>query len=322
MEAFVAPLAVLLEGWLGYSQRLVAAIGHPVIWYGKLIDFLETRLNRLDRADTERRQAGLVTLAVLLGVTLAATLLILQVTARIPQGWIIEALLATPFLAQKELGRAVKAVAEALGAGLPEARAAVGEIVGRDTAELDESGISRAAIETLAESTSDGVIAPLFWLIILGLPGIALYKAINTADSMIGHRTERYRDFGWASAKLDDLVNWVPARLSSVLITAACFCVRGTSPSSAWGAAIRDARNHDSPNAGWPEAAMAGALGIVLGGARFYEGVEVDLPAMGDGRRTLTRNDIRRALHIYGVTLTLTLVVTVVIAALRFLGGF
>src|SRR5690606_9209163 len=156
-------------------------------------------------------------------------------------------------LAQKELGRAVGAVADALQSSLAEGREAVSEIVGRDPQALDEAGVSRAAIETLAESASDGVIAPLFWLLVLGLPGIVLYKAINTADSMIGHLNERYRHYGWAAAKLDDLVNWIPARLTLVLVTMACFFVPHASPGMAWTTACRDARKHASPNSGWPE---------------------------------------------------------------------
>ena len=268
MESFLAPLALLIERLAGYPRPLLNAIGHPVIWFGKLIDFMQIRLNGRDRTARDRRDGGIITLAALLAATLIVTLAVVQVTRHIPQGWILEAILATPFLAQKQLGDFVRKVGEGLDLSLLAGREAVSHIVGRDTTSLDAAGVSRAAIETLAENASDGVIAPLFWLLALGLPGIALYKAINTADSMVGHLNERYREFGWASAKLDDLVNWIPARLTAILFVIACFVVKDASPSSAWAAARRDAKEHSSPNAGWPEAAMAGALGFGLGGPR------------------------------------------------------
>jgi adenosylcobinamide-phosphate synthase len=283
------------------------------MWFGALIDYCDTRLNR---PYSDRRRNGIVTLVLLVLAALVPSLIVIAITRNLPFGWVLEALLATPFLAQKELGRAVNAVADALGTSLAAARKAVAEIVGRDTADLDEAGISRAAVETLAESASDGVVAPLFWLVLFGLPGIVVYKAVNTADSMIGHRTDRYRDFGWASARTDDWLNWLPARLTAVLITAACFFVPAMSPGAAWATARRDAKKHDSPNAGWPEAAMAGALGLTLGGPRAYAGEVVDLPAFGAGRSDLTRNDIRRALWLYRVLLNVTLAVAVAVALL------
>ena len=316
MHAFIAPLALLVERWLGYSPRLVAAIGHPVMWFGKVIDYLETRLNTAKRTDRQRRDAGMVALALLLLLVLVLTLSIQQAVRAIPGGWIFEILLATPFLAQKELGRAVRAVADALRSSLDEGREAVSHIVGRDPLALDEAGVSRAAIETLAESTCDGVVAPWFWLVLFGLPGIALYKAINTADSMIGHLNERYRDYGWAAAKLDDLANWLPARLTAMLITAACFFTPHASPGQAWGTARRDARKHASPNSGWSEAAFAGALGFRLGGPRSYDGEVVDLPSFGDGKSELVGSDILRALELYRSTLNVLLGLSVVIGLL------
>jgi adenosylcobinamide-phosphate synthase len=245
---------------------------------------------------------------------LAVTLVVQLVVRAIPFGWIIETLLATAFLAQKELGRAVGAVAEALGVSLDAGRTAVSHIVGRDPQVLDEAGVSRAAIETLAESTSDGVVAPLFWLVLLGLPGIALYKAINTADSMIGHRNERSRDYGWAAARQDDLVNWIPARLTAVLVTAACFFTPHASPGKAWATARSDAKKHASPNAGWPEAAFAGAQGFTLGGPRSYGGDKLDLPALGSGKKALVGSDILRALQLYRSTLNVLFSVSIALA--------
>jgi adenosylcobinamide-phosphate synthase len=264
MIAFLAPLALLLERLLGYPHPLLRTIGHPVMWMGALISLLDRRLNNGDN----RRAGGILALAVLLFVTAAITVAVAGLCRIVPFGWIAEALLATTLLAQKELGRAVRAVADALARSLEEGRGAVAHIVGRDTTVLDEPGVARAAIESLAESTADGVVAPLFWLVVGGLPGIALYKAVNTADSMIGHRTDRYLEFGWASARLDDLLNLVPARLTALLIAGAAFFVPHADPERAWATALSDARKHDSPNAGWPEAATAGALGIRLGGPR------------------------------------------------------
>lgn len=313
---FIAPFALLIERWLGYSPRLVAVIGHPVMWFGAVIDYLETRLNTSGRTDEQRRWAGVVALAILLILVVAVSLAVQQAIRAIPGGWGFEILLATPFLAQKELGRAVRAVAEALGVSLDAGRAAVSHIVGRDPQALDEAGIARAAIETLAESTCDGVVAPWFWLVLLGLPGIALYKAINTADSMIGHLNERYRDYGWAAAKLDDVVNWVPARLTAVLITAACFFTADASPSGAWAIARRDASKHASPNSGWPEAAFAGALRFKLGGPRSYAGEVIDLPSFGNGKSELVASDILWALGLYRSTLNVLLGMSVVVALL------
>lgn len=316
MHALIAPLSLLLERWLGYSPRLVAAIGHPVMWIGKVIDYLDTRLNTARRTHEQRRQAGVVALALLLLGVMVLAIAVQQAVRAIPGGWVFEIALAMPFLAQKELGRAVEAVALALRTSLDAGREAVSQIVGRDPQALDEAGVSRAAIETLAESTSDGVVAPLFWLVLLGLPGIALYKAINTADSMIGHKTERYRDYGWAAAKLDDLVNWLPARLTAVLITVACFFTPHASPGKAWAMARRDARKHASPNSGWPEASFAGALGFRLGGPRSYAGEVVDLPSFGEGKSALVGSDILRALVLYRATLNVLLGLSVVVALL------
>ncbi len=310
-SSFLAPLALLIERLLGYPRPVLKLIGHPVIWIGALISWLETRLNVAGR---DRRLMGLLMLALLLGTGLAVSLLVIAVTRRIPFGWVIEAILATSLIAQIELGRAVSAVADGLGASLEAGRRAVSHIVGRDPETLDEAGVARAAVESLAESSSDGVIAPLFWLLLLGLPGIVLYKIINTADSMVGHRNERYRDFGWGSARLDDVVNWIPARLTALLFAAAAFLVRGADPEQAWSIALRDAGKHASPNAGWPEAAVAGALGFSLGGPRAYDGEVVDLTALGDGRRDLNAIDILKALELYWMMLNLALGVSVIIA--------
>lgn len=316
MHAFLAPLALLVERLAGYPPPLLKLIGHPVIWMGALISLLERRLNHPDDIGNERRRAGIWMLAILLVATLAVTIAIRWALWLIPFGWVIEAILASTLLAQKELGRAVCAVADGLDRSLDEGRGAVSHIVGRDPQTLDAPGVARAAIESLAESSSDGVVAPLFWLMIFGLPGIAAYKAINTADSMVGHRTDRYFDFGWASAKLDDVVNWIPARLAALLMAAAALFVKGAEPEAAWRTALRDAWKHDSPNAGWPEAAMAGALGFSLGGPRSYDGKVHDLPVFGSGRTDLGAKDVNRALRLYGAMLTIVFLVAVVVAGI------
>lgn len=310
MAWLLAPLALLIERFAGYPPALFRRIGHPVTWMGALIDWLEPRLN----AGGNRRWKGVLMLALLLGTCLAVSLLIVAVTRRLPFGWVIEAILASSLLAQKELGRAVKAVADTLAVSLESGRAAVAQIVGRDPHVLDGPGVARAAIESLAESTSDGVVAPLFWLLVGGLPGIVLYKAANTADSMVGHRTERHAEFGWASARFDDVVNYIPARLTALLVAGAAFLVRRADPEAAWSTALRDARKHASPNAGWPEAAFAGALGLSLGGPRSYAGEVHDLPSFGDGRTELTASDILSALVLYWTAMNLLLGIVAVLA--------
>lgn len=310
MAWLLAPVALLIERIIGYPTWLYRAVGHPVTWIGALISWLEARLNKADR----RRIKGVALLVLLLLSAFAAGLLIIAITRRVPFGWVLEALLASTLLAQKELGRAVKAVADGLNVSLDTGRRAVSQIVGRDPENLDEAGVARAAVESLAESTSDGVVAPLFWLLVGGLPGILVYKAVNTADSMIGHKNERYLEFGWASARLDDLLNWIPARLTALLIAGAAFLVRRADPEHAWRSALRDARKHDSPNAGWPEAAFAGALGFQLGGPRAYDGEIHQLPSFGDGRPELTALDVLKSLELYWVAMNLLLVLTVALS--------
>ncbi|HFC05463.1 MAG TPA: cobalamin biosynthesis protein CobD, partial [Rhizobiales bacterium] len=212
-------------------------------------------------------------------------------------------------LAQKELKRYVRRVADALDIGLIDGRSAVSHIVGRDTSNLTASDVSRAAIESLAENTSDGIIAPAFWLAVFGLPGIAVYKVINTADSMIGYKSPKYRTFGWAAARIDDLVNLIGARLTGLLFVGAASLTNPFASARGLATIWHDAKKHASPNAGWPEAAVAGVLDIRLGGPRIYNGRLVDLPWMGDGRKELDANDIRKALKLYDQTLILTMII-------------
>ncbi|WP_404400121.1 adenosylcobinamide-phosphate synthase CbiB [Pelagibacterium halotolerans] len=316
MSVWAAVLALIIERVWGYPDRVYRILSHPVVWMGWVIGKGDETFNKPDETSFE---TGRLVGAVCLGAFLALVLVVTQPVARLfsalPGGWVFEAAVASSFLAQKSLGEAVARVAAALREGpIEAAREAVSHIVGRDTAGLDEAEISRAAIETLAENASDGVVAPLFYLVLFGLPGIAVYKAINTADSMIGHTSDRYRAFGWAAAKLDDVANFIPARLTALLIALAARWIPGAVPGGALRTARRDSIRHASPNAGWPEAALAGALGFGLGGPRAYKGEVLDLPAMGDGRRELDADDIDRALTLYRRLLDVLLGATVACA--------
>jgi adenosylcobinamide-phosphate synthase len=291
---------MMIELCAGYPQALSHAIGHPVTWIGRLIAALDRLLNR-DTADAYRRRgAGIVAILLLLGIVGAIAFVVERELLRLPFGLIGGAVVASTLIAQRSLHQHVADVATALEqGGVIAGRAAVAKIVGRDVGALDAAGVARAAIESLAENFSDAVVAPVLWMAIAGLPGAALYKAINTADSMIGHRTPRHEAFGWAAAKLDDLVNLPASRLSALLLVAAAMLSKNAAAAAAWRAVLRDASRHRSPNAGYPEAAMAGALGLSLAGARVYGGVTIDDATMGDGRRDATAADIRRALRLY-----------------------
>jgi adenosylcobinamide-phosphate synthase len=300
-----AAFTLILERLTGYPQVLQRHIRHPVEWLGWLIGLFDEMFNRPDDDPGVNRLRGLLALSILIAITLLASLGLAWTVRTLPFGWIIEACLAIPFLAQRSLREHVGDVVRALENSLDQGRVAVSRIVGRDPRYLDSSGVSRAALESLAENTSDGIVAPACWLALFGLPGIAVYKAINTADSMIGHRTPRYETFGWASARLDDLVNWPFSRLTGLLFAGAAWLLSEEKARLAVQAMRRDARHHVSPNAGWPEAALAGALGIRLGGPRQKDGVTIDLAWMGDGREVLDTNDIRAGLRLYGRALSL-----------------
>jgi adenosylcobinamide-phosphate synthase len=300
MSAVLTLLALLIEDAFGYPDWLAQTIGHPVTWIGRLIDVLDLRLNRDGDDPARRRAAGVLALFIIIAITGTAAFLIARGLLFLPFGLVLVAVLASTLLAQRSLYAHVERVATALeDNGLEAARSAVSHIVGRDTAALDEAGVARAAIESLAENFSDAVVAPSFWMLIAGLPGAAIYKAINTADSMIGHRTERHEDFGWAAARLDDLVNLPASRLAALLLIGGAYFTQGASPARAVDTVKRDASRHRSPNAGCPEAAMAGALGIAIAGPRTYEGVVVDDSWMGNGRSAVTAADIRAALSLY-----------------------
>jgi adenosylcobinamide-phosphate synthase len=292
--------ALLIEAVVGYPDRLVRSIGHPVTWIGRLVRALEWNCNSDTATPARRRALGLITVLLIVSIVAVVALAIERGLLLLPFGLIGVGVLASALIAQRSLHEHVARVADALDkTGVTGGREAVSHIVGRDVAVLDVAGIARAAIESLAENFSDGVVAPVFWMLIAGLPGAAVYKAVNTADSMIGHRTPRYQAFGWAAARLDDLLNLPASRLSAFLIIAAASVTPRASASGAWRAVRRDAGRHRSPNAGYPEAAMAGALGLALAGPRSYGGVRVDDALMGDGRRAADAGDIRAALGLY-----------------------
>jgi adenosylcobinamide-phosphate synthase len=300
MSVALALIAMLIELCFGYPERVASAAGHPVTWIGRLIGALDRLLNRETVRAIARRAVGIVAVLILIVVVGTVAFVAEHELLRLPFGFLAVGLLASTLIAQRSLHRHVADVARALERQGGEAgRIAVSHIVGRDTEALDAAGVVRAAIESLAENFSDAVVAPIMWMAIAGLPGAALYKAINTADSMIGHRTRRYEAFGWAAARLDDLVNLPASRLSALLLIAAAGLSKDASATGAWRALRRDAARHRSPNAGYPEAAMAGALGLSLAGARVYGGVRVEDATMGDGRRDADAVDIVRALALY-----------------------
>jgi adenosylcobinamide-phosphate synthase len=291
---------LMLEATFGYPDFIYRAIGHPVTWMGGLLGWLELRLNHPCAAEHKRRLLGVFSVIILIAVTVGAAFVL---TTAAPQNAVAQAALilaATSLLAQRSLYDHVYAVAKALDRdGLEEGRRAVAMIVGRNTALLDEAGVARAAIESLAENFSDGIVGPTFWLVVAGLQGAATFKAANTADSMIGHRTTRYRAFGWAAARLDDIINLPASRLSTIFLVLGALAA-GASPNRAISAVRHDARRHRSPNAGWPEAAMAGALGLQLGGPRIYGQTLVEDAFMGSGGRPqATAADIIAALRVY-----------------------
>jgi adenosylcobinamide-phosphate synthase len=309
-----ALVAVVAEATVGYPNAVFRLIGHPVAWIGRLITWCEVSWNSGTRSASERRMYGILTLVLLLVLAILSGLAMVAVLDRLLPG--IASLLgcgvlAISLLAQRSLDSHVLDVALGLEKeGVVVGRMAVAHIVGRESQGLDEAAVCRAAIESLAENFSDGVVAPLFWMVVAGLPGGIAYKAVNTADSMIGHRTERYESFGWASARFDDLVNLPASRLSALWLVLAAGLL-GLSPGRALATVWRDAGHHRSPNAGWPEAAMAGALGVRLSGPRVYDGVPVEERWVGEGRSDLGAADIRQALKLYRTACGLQIAVLV-----------
>ncbi len=309
----VLTAALILDRVIGDPDWLWRKLPHPAAAFGRALDFADRRFNREGGTPLVKRRNGFLSVMALLlsaaGIGGIAHAAFLRLGAA---GIVLEALTASVFLAQKSLADHVSAVAIGLkNDGLPGGRKAVSMIVGRNPEQLDEAGVCRAAIESLAENSSDGIVAPAFWFAIAGLPGLVAYKMLNTADSMIGHLNDRHRDFGCFAAKLDDAANWIPARLTGLLICAAAALHGGLARGkAALAVMLRDARQHRSPNAGWPEAAMAGALALSLGGPRQYGDIFVNEPMLnGAGIRNAGQADIFAALlHFWTAMLLLTLI--------------
>lgn len=293
-------MALAVDAVFGEMGPLFRLLPHPVVLLGRMIAALDKRLNKPSLPESDRRLRGVVLVVLVAAVALGIGGAIAFVARAVPHLWLIEVFAAAVLIAQRALFEHVDDVARALQHnGLEAGRYAVSRIVGRDPQSLDAHGVCRAAIESLAENFSDAVVAPAFWYAIGGLPGLLLYKTVNTLDSMVGYRNDKYRAFGWASARLDDVLNLIPARLAGLIIAlAALFAARGN-PIRALVTMVRDARNHKSPNSGWPEAAMAGALGLALGGPRKYPGLVVDEKWIGAGRARAEFTDIDRALHLF-----------------------
>jgi adenosylcobinamide-phosphate synthase len=311
--------ALLIEAGFGYPASLLDRIKHPVMWMGALLERLESRLNDPSMPEAEPRLNGWIALGLLVAAfvlpAIALQYTVMQLPA--PVTLFILACLASTLIAQRSLYEHVAAVADALDAGGIEAgRKAVAKIVGRDPKSLDEAGVARSAIESLAENFADGVVAPSFWGVLFGLPGMVAYKAINTADSMIGHRTPRHEAFGYAAAKVDDVVNLPASRLAAFFLALAALFHDDANFNRAVETVRRDADNHRSPNAGWPEAAMAGALNLKLSGPRSYHGVLTDDDWIGEGRSEATAADIRRALALYKTACTVQIAALGVLAFL------
>lgn len=316
----VVPLAMLADAAIGDPRWFYRYVPHPVAVAGKVISGLDNLLNRPSIPAIAGRLAGLLAVCAVGALAWLIGALIVVWAAPLPYGWALIALLMSLFIAQNSLYRHVADVANALRDEGPDSgRSAVARIVGRDPDNLDEAGVSRAAIESTAENFSDGVVAPVMFAVLFGLPGMMLYKAVNTADSMIGHLNDEYRDFGWAAARLDDVLNYIPARFAGLLIAAAAGLGTGA-PKSALVTMFRDGRKHRSVNAGYPEAAMAGALQVALGGPRTYGGDGLDEPWLDGGPVDCGERTIRRGLRIYIVACALLAAVTGAAAVLEF-GG-
>ncbi|HEV7320652.1 MAG TPA: adenosylcobinamide-phosphate synthase CbiB [Ensifer sp.] len=313
----ILALGLVIDRIVGDPDWLWRRLPHPVVYFGKAIGFLDARLNRDGLDDRAAKLRGVVTIVLLLALSAALGLVLHRFFAALgPVGFLAEAVLVAVFLAQKSLADHVRRVADGLReGGLEGGRAAVSMIVGRDPKTLDEPAVCRAAIESLAENFSDGVVAPAFWYAVFGLPGLIAYKMLNTADSMIGHKSPKYLHFGWASARLDDLANLPAARLSILLIAAGALLNRGgRAATDALTTALRDHGLHRSPNSGWPEAAMAGALDLQLAGPRIYDGVKVSEPMInGPGRAVATSEDIDVGIAVfYGACTAMTSAVLVI----------
>jgi adenosylcobinamide-phosphate synthase len=303
-------VAMAVDALLGWPDRLFARIGHPVVWLGRFIATLDAQANRETDPPATRRVAGVIVTVVVIALAAGFGWIVQRLTTSGLTGAVITGILAWPFVAFRSLYDHVAAVRDPLRAGsLEAAREAVSKIVGRDPKQLEEAGVARAAIESLAENASDGVVAPVFWGMLFGLPGIIGYKAVNTLDSMIGHRSPRHEAFGWAAARIDDVANFIPARLTGLLFA----LLAGSERAQAISCMRHDAQQHRSINAGWPEAALAGALAVRLCGPRSYHGEIAEEPWLNGSARDPAAADITRGLELYvGAMFSLAVVLAVI----------
>lgn len=326
IAAFSAPvilfLALLLDAVVGEFGPLFRVLPHPVSLIGSLIGWFDRRLNRASRGERTRAFRGIVVTLLMIGLALAAGWALRDLARSIPHGWALEVVAVTLLIAQRSLFDHVRAVARALDRdGLAGGRKAVAMIVGRDPETLDKHGVSRAAVESLAESFADGVVAPVFWYLLFGLPGLLVYKTINTMDSMIGYRTPEHAAFGWMAARTDDVLNYIPARIAAALIVLASVFVPRGKPGASFRVMARDGGKHRSPNAGWPEAAMAGALGVALSGPRSYHGKATEQPWVGEEfSARIGSAEIRRGLYLFVVACLLEAAIVVLIATVALAG--
>ena len=288
-------IALCIDRLIGWPDFLFRRFSHPVVGIGHLISLFERNLNKTTWSTSLRRTTGFLTLLFLMVGFAILGFFILLIIPEGPIGVLVTSFLVWPLIAAKSLADHVAAVAEPLNANdLPEARQAVSMIVGRNSNQLGSNDIARAALESLAENTSDGVTAPLFWGVLLGFPGVLIYKFVNTADSMIGYKNERYRDFGWASARIDDLMNYIPARLTSFM-----YAIISPNTLRVLRITFRDASQHRSPNAGWPETSVAASIGVKLSGPRIYEGVKTTDPWLNKDGRDPTGSDLFSGLKLF-----------------------
>ena len=311
-------LALVVEAYVGEAKTYFKAVPHPVRVIGTLIGFFDRKLNRESRSPADRAVRGALVVVFVAGLAFAVGWAVAWLSLNHPWGWIIEFLGLIALLAGRGLYDHVRAVATALKRGVEPGRDAVRHIVGRDPASMDGPGVARAALESLAENFCDGVVAPVFWYVLFGFPGLLVYKAVNTMDSMIGHMTPQYRAFGMTAARLDDVLNLIPARLAGLFLVFAALFVPTANPPGALRVMLRDARFHRSVNAGWPEGAMAGALGLALAGPRHYSGGTVNDPWIGDGSAKATPKDINRGLYLYVVACLINAMWVAAIAMVRF----
>ena len=312
-------LAIIVDAVAGDPRWLYSRIPHPIVIIGHQIELLDRFFNRTHYPPVTRKLLGVISVLIIVSSAWLLGWLIAWSCNQVSFGVVLQALIVSIFLAQNSLYQHVASVAKACKADdLIDARSQISHIVGRDPNSLDQRAISRAAIESLSENFSDGVVAPIFWYVVGGLPALIAYKALNTSDSMIGYLTDKYADFGWCAARFDDAANFIPARLSAIIITIAAFIIPSATGKSAFTTAIRDAKKHRSKNAGWPEAAMAGALGIKIAGPRNYDGILVEDAWMGDGIANVDASHIFMALRIYCVACILNVFWLILFYSLNF----